>query len=219
MENKTKYIAYYRVSTKMQGNSGLGLEAQRTTVQKFVGCTDCIIQEFTEIESGKKVNRIELNKAIEAAKQNNCTLIVSKLDRLSRNAAFLFTLRDSGLKILFADMPEANEMQIGIMAVMAQFEQKTISERTKNALAEKKKQGVKLGNPQNLTLDSRKKGNQAMKEKSVNHNKKAAAMAKSLRKENLTLEAIATKLNDLDYRTQKGGLFSKVTISRLLKRD
>jgi len=217
MEN-IKYVAYYRVSTKNQGLSGLGLDSQKTLVEKFVGCNDCIIESFTEIESGKKVNRIELNKAIESAKKNNCTLIVAKLDRLSRNVSFLFALRDSGLKILFADMPSANELQIGIMAVIAESERKTISERTKNALAEKKKQGVQLGNPQNLDQNARIKGAQAMKTKSKENpnNKKAAALANVLRSSGLSFDKIADQLNESGFKTSKNKEFTRMQVSRLI---
>jgi len=215
MEN-IKYVAYYRVSTKNQGLSGLGLDSQKTLVEKFVGCNDCIIESFTEIESGKKVNRIELNNAIESAKKNNCTLVVAKLDRLSRNVEFLYQLLNSGLKIKFADMPSANELQIGIMAVIAESERKTISERTKNALAEKKKQGVQLGNPQNLDQNARIKGAQAMKTKSKEINKKASALANALRKSGLSFDKIATQLNESGFKTSKGMEFTRMQVSRLI---
>lgn len=141
-----KYVAYYRVSTKKQGQSGLGLEAQRSAVEKFTSnYSDDILTEFTDIESGKNDDRPELKKAIEEAKRNNAQLIIAKLDRLSRNAAFIFTLRDSKVDFICADMPTANSVTIGIMAVLAQDERERISQRTKAALFELKKQGKKLG--------------------------------------------------------------------------
>jgi DNA invertase Pin-like site-specific DNA recombinase len=117
-----KYVAYYRVSTQKQGNSGLGLDSQRQQVQSFVNCTTCIIAEYTEIESGKNNNREQLLAAIATAKKEGAKLVIAKLDRLSRNANFIFTLRDSGVDFVCADMPDANTLTIGIFAVMAQHE-------------------------------------------------------------------------------------------------
>ena len=153
----TKYVAYYRVSTQRQGQSGLGLEAQQLQVKNFVGDDD-IIQHFIEIESGKNNNRPELKKAIELSKIHNARLVIAKLDRLSRNAAFIFMLRDTNVNFVCTDMPEANSVTIGIMAVLAQDERERISKRTKAALDAKKAKGIELGTPDNLTLDARKKG-------------------------------------------------------------
>ena len=153
-----KYISYYRVSTKMQGNSGLGLDAQKSAVLKFINSDDVLIESYTDVESGKNNNRPNLLQAIEDCKNNDATLLIAKLDRLSRNAAFIFTLRDTQVKFKCVDMPEANSVTIGIMAVLAQDERERISKRTKDALAELIKQGVKLGSPQNLNKEAREKG-------------------------------------------------------------
>lgn len=107
------------------------------------------------MESGKKNNRPQLLAAIEYARKVKATLIIAKLDRLSRNASFIFTLRDSGVDFVCADMPDANTLTIGIFAVLAQHERELISSRTKAALQMKKKQGVKLGKPENLTDQAR----------------------------------------------------------------
>src|SRR6056297_1708444 len=132
-----KFIAYYRVSTKQQGASGLGLEAQKTAVKNFIhsrGASE-IPPPFTEIESGKNDDRQELRKAISRCKETGATLLIAKLDRLSRNASFIFTLRDelqqAGVDFIACDMPEANTLTIGIMATMAQHEREIISKRTK----------------------------------------------------------------------------------------
>lgn len=133
----TKYVAYYRVSTKAQGSSGLGLEAQRASVAGFVKGSDrraVIVAEFTEVESGKKDKRMELMAAIERAKREGAVLVIAKLDRLSRNASFIFTLRDSRVNFLCVDMPDANTLTIGIFATLAQHERELISQRTKAAL-------------------------------------------------------------------------------------
>lgn len=139
-----KYVAYYRVSTERQGRSGLGINAQKQAVKDYVK-DNKIIASFTETESGGDNNRIELLNAIGKAKQSGAILLVAKLDRLSRNAAFLMNLRDSGVPFECCDIPEANTLTIGIFATMAQYEREQISSRTKAALAERKKTGIKIG--------------------------------------------------------------------------
>jgi DNA invertase Pin-like site-specific DNA recombinase len=144
-----KFVAYFRVSTDRQGKSGLGLEAQRETVMNYLnGGNWSLVGEFTEIESGKRSDRPELEKALAACKKQKAKLVIAKLDRLSRNLAFIATLMESGVQFVAADMPEANELTVPIMAAMAQYEGKQISKRTKDALAAAKKRGVRLGNPE-----------------------------------------------------------------------
>jgi DNA invertase Pin-like site-specific DNA recombinase len=161
----TQYVAYYRVSTKMQGQSGLGLQAQKAMVTQFVK-NDPILEEFTEVESGKKDNRTQLLLAIAWAKQKGARLIIAKLDRLSRNASFIFMLRDSGVDFVCADMPDANTLTVGIFAVLAQHERELISARTKAALAAKKRAGAKLGKPENLGDQARLRSIQVRKQAS-----------------------------------------------------
>ncbi len=144
----TRLVAYERVSTARQGRSGLGLEAQRKAIGDFATSRAAdVIGRFTEVESGGKDARPELAKALHLAKLTGATLVIAKLDRLSRNAVFLLTLRDSGVRFLAVDMPEANDLTVGIMALVAQQEREAISRRTKEALAAAKARGVKLGNP------------------------------------------------------------------------
>lgn len=140
----TSYVAYYRVSTERQGQSGLGLEAQQTAVKQYA---DGIIHSFTEIESGKNDDRPQLQAAIAMCKATGAALLIAKIDRLSRQAAFLLTLRDSGVQIVAADMPHAGTLEFGIRAVVAQHEREEISRRTKAALQAAKARGVKLGSP------------------------------------------------------------------------
>jgi DNA invertase Pin-like site-specific DNA recombinase len=143
-----KAITYFRVSTPGQGRSGLGLEAQQASVAQFCMDRRCdVVQSFVEIESGKHDDRPELAKALHMARVTNSTLIVAKLDRLSRNVAFLAQLQDSGVRFVAADMPEANELTIHIMAAVAQAERKAISRRTSEALQARKARGLPLGNP------------------------------------------------------------------------
>lgn len=141
-------VAYYRVSTDKQGKSGLGLEAQRECVQVLAEQAGVpVLAEFTEVESGKRNQRPVLADAIAEAKRKKATLVVAKVDRLSRNAAFLFALLDSGIDVTFCDMPDANKLTIQLMAVVAEAEAEAISTRTKAALTALKARGVKLGTP------------------------------------------------------------------------
>ena len=143
---KTNYICYYRVSTQRQGQSGLGLEAQRTSVADYLSDKSAnVIDEVTEIESGRKTNRVKLAAAIDLCKATNATLLVAKFDRLSRNASFLLQLKESGVKIAAADMPSVDDVVIGVMAVVAQYEAKAISDRTRAALQAAKARGIQLG--------------------------------------------------------------------------
>ena len=134
-----KFITYLRVSTQKQGESGLGLEAQRNTVKIHAQQKKAdIIAEFVEVESGKKNDRPKLTESIQYAKENNAILLIAKLDRLSRNAGFIFKLRDTGVQFECCDIPDANTLTIGIFATVAQHERERISERTRQALAAKK---------------------------------------------------------------------------------
>ena len=143
-----KFVAYERVSTARQGRSGLGLEAQRRAIDTFATDRDAqVLARFTEVESGGKNDRPELDAALNLARLTGATLVIAKLDRLSRNAAFLLTLRDAGVRFLACDMPEANDLTVGIMALVAEVEREAISKRTKDALAAAKARGVRLGNP------------------------------------------------------------------------
>ncbi|MDO1451073.1 recombinase family protein [Rhodocytophaga aerolata] len=214
------YIAYYRVSTKGQEQSGLGLEAQRKVVESYIKNKGHILEEFTDIESGKNDSRKELQKAISLANQKGATLLIAKLDRLSRNLTFISSLMDSGVKFLCCDLPEANEFTIHIFAALAQQERKMISQRTKAALEVKKKAGIRLGSPQNFTYEHRVKGGSSRTEKAkeVLANKQAAKIIVRLRKERWTLAAIAAELNMDGYRTSMGKLFTPMSVKRLFDR-
>jgi DNA invertase Pin-like site-specific DNA recombinase len=142
-----KFVAYYRVCRTEQGISGLGLSAQKSSVEKYVTSQDGIIlKDFTEIETGtNKRERIEIHKAIQIAKNEGAILIIAKLDRLARNVSFVSSLMDAGIEFLAVDMPSANNFTLHIFSALAEQEAKLISSRTKLALAELKKKGVKLG--------------------------------------------------------------------------
>ena len=207
-----KYVAYYRVSTNKQS---LGLDAQKTIVRNFTQCDSCIIAEFEEKESGKNDNRPELSKALALCKKKKAILVIAKLDRLSRKVSFVSALMDSGVKFVCADMPTANELTLHLFAAVAQYERKVISQRTKAALAELKKQGKVLGTPSNLTAEARQKGTQAIKAKSIDVSE-ARHLAKQLRNDSETLQAIADILNAKGYKTPRNGSYSSVQVLRLL---
>jgi len=219
--NDKKYIAYYRVSTQKQGQSGLGLEAQKAAVHKFVQCESCILQEFVEIETGKKNNRPELQKALALAKETGCTLVIAKLDRLSRNLSFISALMEANIKFVCADMPDANSFTIHIFAALAQQEAELISKRTKAALAAKKAQGAKLGKPENLSQKAREKAAEKKKQAAIENERsvKAAEMGKALRSLGKTFEEIADFLNQKGFQTPTGkGAWNRGTIARVMKR-
>lgn len=215
-----KYVAYYRVSTTGQGESGLGIAAQETMVKNFVKCDNCIIATYTEIESGKKNNRPELEKAIQHAKSLNGTLVIAKLDRLSRNASFIFALKDAGVNFVCADMPDANTFTIGIFALLAQQERELISQRTKAALGALKAKGIELGKVSNFSTEGRLKGAMARKKQAQEsiENQQALEWALEYRKQGLTFKQTAEKLNNSKYKTTTGKAFAPMTVKRLLDR-
>lgn len=140
------FVAYYRVSTQRQGQSGLGLEAQQSAVAQYCVGKE-IIAEFTEIESGRKTDRPQLLAALALAKKNKATLVIAKLDRLARNVHFISGLLESGVQFIAVDMPEADRSFLQMAAVFAEWESRKTSERTKAALQAAKVRGTVLGSP------------------------------------------------------------------------
>lgn len=215
-----KYVTYYRVSTVRQGNSGLGLEAQRASVKSFLRSGDSILAEYTETESGKNNNRPQLMEAIAYAKEKDATLVIAKLDRLSRNAGFIFTLRDSGVDFVCADMPDANTLTIGIFAVLAQHERETISQRTKAALDAKVRQGYRLGKPDNLTEEARLRGKEIRQANAKNskENKQAIHVILSEKDRGKSFREIVRTLNGLGFQTRRGKSFGLSSVYQLYER-
>src|SRR6266513_3147515 len=157
-----KFVAYFRVSTDKQGKSGLGLDAQRKSVLDYLdGGRWSLIAQFTEIESGKRNDRPELEKALAACKKQKARLVIAKLDRLSRNLAFIAALIDSGVEFIAVDNPHANKLTVHILAAVAQHEREIISARTSAALKAAKARGKRLGNPK--LSDARKRAIQGNK--------------------------------------------------------
>jgi DNA invertase Pin-like site-specific DNA recombinase len=146
--HRGNFVAYYRVSTNRQGESGLGLDAQRKAVTDYLdGGSWKLLAELTEIESGKHADRPQLAVALAACKKHKARLVIAKLDRLSRNLAFIATLIDSGVEFVAVDNPHANKLTVHILAAVAQHEREMISQRTKDALQAAKARGTQLGNP------------------------------------------------------------------------
>lgn len=218
-----RFVAYHRVSTARQGKSGLGLEAQREAVRTFLnGGNWTIVAEFTEVESGKRADRPELDKALAACRLHRATLVIAKLDRLARNAAFLLGLRDSGIDFVCADMPNANRLTVGIMAMVAEDEAQRISERTKAALAAAKKRGTVLGGFRGKVPTARHR-KLAVETVQRLADDRAADLAPTIRELQATgatsLRAIAAGLNDRGIPTARGqGTWTAVQVQRVLQR-
>jgi DNA invertase Pin-like site-specific DNA recombinase len=196
------FIAYYRVSTDKQGASGLGLEAQRSAVARYLASAKGeLMAEYTEIESGKShLNRPELKRAIEDCKRRRAKLIIAKLDRLARNVHFISGLMESAVEFCAVDMPQANRLTVHIMAAIAEHEREMISARTKAALAAAKERGAKLGNP---------RWQESIHKAASARNAKPAPeplrqMIRGLRSEGRTFRNIADHLNTLGLKTGSG---------------
>lgn len=220
-----RIVGYKRVSTARQGRSGLGLEAQEEAIERFADERKAeVVGSFTEVESGKRSDRPELEKALHLAKVTGATLVIAKLDRLSRNAAFLLTLRDSGVKFIAADMPDANDLTVGIMALIAQQEREAISKRTKEALRAAKKRGVKLGNPNGAAaLRRAAKGNtasvEAIRANADDHARNLAPVVEELRSQgHRSLGAMAEELNRRGILTPRSGRWYKSSVRNLNNR-
>ena len=229
-----QYIGYYRVSTQRQGKSGLGLESQRQSVQAFVNQDDVLVSEYTDIESGKINNRPNLNKALEECRTTGATLLIAKLDRLSRNAAFTLMLRDSNISFVAVDNPDINSLTIGILALVAQDEAERISKRVVSALGviqDKFKKGLthtskegnvitSLGSGNRITRDIRLEGMRVRKENARNNPEsiKSGALIISLRESGKSFYAITKVLNSSGFTTPKGGKFSQIQTQRLYDR-
>ncbi|CAA2137495.1 recombinase family protein [Methylobacterium bullatum] len=218
-----KFVVYTRVSTKRQGDSGLGLEAQRQAVAVYLNGGDWqVCGEFTETESGKSdTNRPQLQAAIKACRIYGAKLLIAKFDRLSRDAGFLLGLEKTGIEFVAADNPHANRMTIGIMAVVADEERRTISTRTKAALQAAKARGVRLGGDRGVTLsaESKAKGTAVLKAKANDRASDLSGIIEEIKGSGaVSLREIAAALNARSVPTARGGLWSAVQVSRILKR-
>src|SRR5262245_39782185 len=206
-------IGYLRVSTKSQGESGLGIEAQRSAVQAYVRQSGGTLARcYTEVESGKRADRPELARALAHARRMKATLVVAKLDRLARNVAFLSALMDSKVPFVSCDNPHANRLTLHILAAVAEAEALAISQRTKAALAAYKARGGKLGGslPQcrNLTAEAVKKGRERSAMVRSKTAEEAYADLKPIiaqrREVGASLQAVADELNSQGHTTRRG---------------
>jgi DNA invertase Pin-like site-specific DNA recombinase len=205
-----------------QAISGLGVEAQREIIEKFLGDKKPIA-EFVETESGKRTDRPKLAEALELCRKTKSTLIVAKLDRLSRNVAFTSKLLESDVEIKFCDFPEANRLILHIIASIAEYEAGLISQRTKQSLKAKKARGVRLGKPENLmnNLDrALENSKRAIRAKALDNdnNRRAIAMLRVLAAQDLSLSEMARRLNNEGFVTSQGKKFTAWQVSILLKR-
>lgn len=211
-----KFVAYYRVSTKTQGRSGLGLEAQKAAVEGYAEGKGSVEREFKEVESGKTSARPQLQAAIEYAKAAGATLVIAKLDRLSRDVEFIFALRRAGADFVACDLPEFNTMTLAVFAGVAQYERELISQRTKDALAERKAKGAALGSPRNLTDEAKAKGVRVRQAKAREANVRVYEMACDLRAQGLSYAKIAARLEAYGQRGGKGGKIYAANVRRIM---
>lgn len=214
-------IAYYRVSTDKQGRSGLGLDAQRETVRRFMGDDYPPTREFVEVESGKRSDRPELGKALAAAKMMRLPLVVAKVDRLARNVAFLEAILASGVEVVFCDIPQVQgamgRFVLQQMAAVAQLEAGLISERTKAALAAAKERGRALGGFRGFKVDPAL-GRDAKAAKADDFAAQVAPLIRELQANGVSLRGVATELNARGVPTPRGGEWTAVQVSRIMSR-
>jgi DNA invertase Pin-like site-specific DNA recombinase len=214
----SQFVAYYRVSTQKQGNSGLGLEAQEQAVKNYLTEGDSeLVATFTEIETGKGANALEkrpqLRKALDMCRKNGATLIIAKLDRLARNVHFVSGLLETGCDFIAADMPNANKVMIQMHAVMSEWERDQISTRTKVALQAAKMRGVKLGKCGKDNLSSNLAERQIY---SITFAENLRGQIEGFKLRGLTQRLMVAELNMVGIKTSKGGLWSLNQLQRLL---
>ncbi len=229
-----KFVAYYRVSTAKQGASGLGLEAQKAAVRQYLnGGSWDLVGEFEEVESGKRADRPALARALERCELTGATLLIAKLDRLSRNSSFLNNLMEHGTKFVACDMPNANNLTVRILAAVAQEEREAISARTKAALGTIKarleageehvsrrsgKAIKRLGNPRGLTVSRPDLGTVAKVAKADAFAAKSLKEIGPMRAQGLSLAAIAERLNEMRAETSRGKAWTPMAVKRVLDR-
>jgi DNA invertase Pin-like site-specific DNA recombinase len=204
------YVTYYRVSTEKQGKSGLGLSAQRSKIAAFLSANDRILNEFVDVQSGRKDDRTGLNKALATAKSKKATLLIARLDRFSRRVSFIARIMDEGISLCCAEMPNASEFQLHIFAALAQEERRLISERTKAALLEAKKRGRELGvNGKKLAVINKRLADEF-----------AASIGETIRRigPDRSYSEIARQLNDRGFQTRTGRPFHPQTVKNITLR-
>jgi DNA invertase Pin-like site-specific DNA recombinase len=211
--DEQKFVSYIRVSTAEQGQSGLGLEAQRQAVNEYVSRVSCeVIDQFVEVESGSRNDRPQLKAAIDLCKRQKATLIIAKLDRLARNVAFISTLMESGISFLAADNPHANKLMLHMLAAFAEHERDQIRARTKAALAAARARGVVLGRYGREVLS---KQNRA---KAAELARRLAPVITDLHRQRITFKEMARIMNERCIPTARGKRWHAATVHRLFHR-
>lgn len=218
-----QFVAYYRVSTARQGRSGLGLDAQQEAVRQYLnGGRWELVGEFTEVESGKRhENRPKLTEAMRLCRLRGAKLVIAKLDRLARNVHFISGLKESGVRFVAADVPDANDMTINILAAVAENEAKVISARTKAALAAAKAKGRKLGGDRgNLAAVAAAGAAASIQKRADNARKRREDLLPVIEDIKAagasSLGAIAAELNSRGIPAARGGRWSPVQVRRVL---
>jgi DNA invertase Pin-like site-specific DNA recombinase len=214
------YITYYRVSTERQGQSGLGLDAQRVAVNAYIGAST-VVAEVIEIESGKRNDRPKLDEALRLCRAHGATLVIAKLDRLARNVAFVSALMEGGVNFVACDMPQANRLTIHILAAVAEHEAKMISERTKAALQAAKARGKLLGGfrGHHIPADAARASLDARRASARAHAADVMPIIASIRASGVTsFGAIARALTDRRVITSHGGTkWEPTQVKRLIE--
>jgi DNA invertase Pin-like site-specific DNA recombinase len=217
-----KFISYLRVSTQQQGKSGLGLEAQRESVLRYLnGGNWTLIEEIVEVESGKSIDRPKLAEALRLCRVHGATLLIAKLDRLARNVNFISNLMESGVEFVAVDLPQANRLTVHIMAAMAEHEAAMISQRTKAALAAARARGTRLGGARWNSGSIAAKGQAAsIRVRAAKANKRASdlrPLIDSIRSNGASsLRQIAAALNQKGIPAARGGQWTSVQVGRIL---
>ena len=212
----TEYIAYYRVSTDKQGVKGLGMDAQREAVSRFIAGRGQLVGEYTEVESGRKHrNRPQLLAALDECRSRRAVLLIARLDRLARNVAFIANLMNGGdVDFIAVDMPEANRLTIHILAAVAEHERELISKRTKDALAIARQRGQRLGNPQAREMIAQARAARNLQAPAP----EVVALMQERRGQGRSYRQIAGELNRLNIRTGQGSEWYASTTRAALKR-
>lgn len=227
-----RFVSYLRVSTRKQEASGLGVEAQRAAVGDFIArMGGAALREFVETESGEENDRRELAAALAFAKRSKATLLVAKLDRLSRNVAFLSALMESGVDFIACDNPHANRLTLHILASMAEHEREMIARRTREALAAAKARGVALGSARpghwEGREDARREGSKKGGERAAAVHRESAANAygdvlpimRDLRAGGASYQRIADHLNGEGIPSRRGKQWTSMQVRNVLLRD
>lgn len=214
-----RFVAYHRVSTAKQGRSGLGLEAQRAAVMAYLnGGAWTLLAEFTEVESGKRTDRPELAKALAHCRLTGATLVIAKMDRLSRNMAFTANLMDSGVDFVACDNPHATRFTIHILAAVAEHEAKQISARTKAALGAAKARGAVLGGYKGGPVPDGRQGAAARRTGANDFAGRVMPTLTEMQARGLSLHGMAAELAAKGVRTAGGGAWTATAVRRVLAR-